>query len=74
VTARLTIGRVVMSKDKLELYEFLIRASLVFVFLVTFTVGVLGTVAISRILMRQTIEAPKLFNTGSVPESHNRRA
>jgi hypothetical protein len=63
-----------MNKDKLESYESLIRASLVLVFVVALTVGTFGVIAISQILMRQTVPTPMLLNTDSVPETHNRRA
>ena len=44
-----------MNDDKLVLYEFLIRASLVLIFSVALIVGTLGLVAISQMLMQQTI-------------------
>ncbi len=63
-----------MSKNKLDLYESLIRASLALIFVVALTVATVGVIAISQILMRQNVSAPKLLNTDSFSESHNRRA
>ena len=45
-----------MNDDKLVLYESLIRASLVLIFSVALIVGTLGLVAISQMLMQQTVE------------------
>jgi hypothetical protein len=59
-----------MNKDKLELYETLIRASLALLFIVALTVAALGVIAISQMFMRQTISAPNL----SVSQPYNRRA
>ena len=58
-----------MNKDKLDLYESLIRASLAFIFLVALTVAGLGVVAISQMFMRETIPAPQLLLT----EANDRR-
>ena len=44
-----------MNDDKLVLYESLIRASLVLIFSVALIVGTLGLVAISQMLMQQTV-------------------
>ena len=44
-----------MNDDKLVLYESLIRASLVLIFSVALVVGTLGLVAISQMLMQQTV-------------------
>lgn len=58
-----------MNKDKLDLYESLIRASLAFIFLVALTVAGLGVVAISQMFMREKIPAPQLLLT----EANDRR-
>ena len=58
-----------MNKDKLDLYESLIRASLAFILLVALTVAGLGIVAISQMFMRETIPAPQLLLT----EANDRR-
>lgn len=55
-----------MNKDKLALYESLIRASLVLIFLVALTVGTFGVVAISQRLMRHAVPRPQFLNTDSV--------
>ena len=44
-----------MNDDKLVLYESLIRASLLLIFSVALIVGTLGLVAISQMLMQQTV-------------------
>lgn len=63
-----------MDKDKLDLYESLIRASLALIFVVALSVAVLGVIAISQMFLRQAIPAPSFLYTDSVSESHNRRA
>jgi hypothetical protein len=63
-----------MNKDKLELYESLIRGSLVLVAVVALTVGAFGVIAISQMLMRQAVPTPTFLNTDSVPEPHDGRA
>ena len=44
-----------MNDEKLVLYESLIRASLLLIFSVALIVGTLGLVAISQMLMQQTV-------------------
>ena len=44
-----------MKDDKLALYESLIRASLVLIFMVALSVGTFGLVAISHMLMQQAV-------------------
>lgn len=44
-----------MKDDKLVLYESLIRASLILIFIVALSMGTFGLVAISQMLMRQAI-------------------
>jgi len=63
-----------MSKEKLELYESLIRASLALIFVVALSLAAVGVIAISQMFMRQAISAPMLLDADSVSESHNRRA
>ena len=63
-----------MSKEKLDLYESLIRASLALVFVVALSVAVIGVIAISQMFMREAVPAPTFLNTHSVAEPHNRRA
>ena len=63
-----------MSKENLELYESLIRASLALIFVVALSLAAVGVIAISQMFMRQAISAPMLLDADSVSESHNRRA
>jgi hypothetical protein len=44
-----------MKDDKLALYESLIRASLVLIFMVALSVGTVGLIAISHMLMQQAV-------------------
>ena len=50
-----THWKVAMNDDKLALYESLIRASLILIFSVALIVGAVGFIAISQMLMRQTV-------------------
>jgi hypothetical protein len=44
-----------MKDDKLLLYESLVRASLILIFIVSLSVGTVGLVVISRMLMEQAV-------------------
>ena len=44
-----------MKDDKAALYESLIRASLILIFIVALSMGTFGLVAISQMLMRQAV-------------------
>jgi hypothetical protein len=44
-----------MNDDKLHLYESLIRASLLLIFIVALSVGTFGLIAISRVLIQQAV-------------------
>ena len=63
-----------MSKEKLDLYESLIRASLALVFVVALSVALIGVIAISQMFMWEAVPAPSFLNTRSIAEPHNRRA
>ena len=54
-----------MNDKKLALYEFLIRASLVLIFVLALGVGTFGLVAISQMLVRETLAKSRFLN----PES-----
>ena len=52
-----------MNDDKLALYESLIRASLVLIFIIALSVGTFGLLAISKIVMQQALAAPAFPDT-----------
>ena len=54
-----------MNDDKLALYESLIRASLILIFIFALSVGTFGLVAISQMLVRQAVANSQFVN----PES-----
>jgi hypothetical protein len=58
--------KVVMNDDKLALYESLIRASLILIFIVALSVGTFGLVVISQMLVQQAQAAPPFPKTDSV--------
>jgi hypothetical protein len=55
-----------MNDDKLALYESLLRASLILIFIVALSVGTFGLIAISHMLMRQAVAATPFPNNDSV--------
>ena len=55
-----------MNDDKVALYESLIRASLVLIFIIALSVGAVGLVAISKMLMQQALAAPPFPETEAI--------
>jgi hypothetical protein len=55
-----------MNDDKVALYESLIRASLVLIFFIALTAGVVGTITISKMLMHQAIHNSGFIDTEAV--------
>ncbi|HET8782722.1 MAG TPA: hypothetical protein VFM63_09900 [Pyrinomonadaceae bacterium] len=55
-----------MKDDKLALYESLIRASLIFIFIVALSMGTFGLVVISQMLMRQAVANATFANTNAI--------
>jgi len=52
-----------MNDDKLLLYESLVRASFVLIFIVALSVGTFGLIAISRMLMQQAVANSQFLAT-----------
>lgn len=61
-----------MNDDKLDLYESLIRASLVLIFILALSVGAFGLIAISHLLTQQAISTPLFADTDSVAAKRSR--
>jgi hypothetical protein len=55
-----------MNDDKVALYESLIRASLVLIFVIALSVGTFGLVVISQMLIQQAVAAPVFPDTDSM--------
>jgi hypothetical protein len=56
-----TKGRVVMDDEKLLLYESLVRASLMLIFVIALSVGTFGLIVISRMFMQQAVTNSRFF-------------
>ena len=54
-----------MNDDKVALYESLIRASLILIFIVALSVGTFGLVAISHMLIQQAAPRPDFLTAES---------
>ena len=52
-----------MNDDKVALYESLIRASLILIFIIALSVGTFGLVVISKMVMQQALAAPTFPDT-----------
>ena len=55
-----------MNDDKMALYESLIRASLILIFIVALSVGTFGLIVISQMLVQQAAAAPAFPDADSV--------
>jgi hypothetical protein len=55
-----------MNDDKVALYESLIRASLVLIFVIALSVGTFGLVVISQMLIQQAVAASVFPDTDSM--------